>query len=843
MGLDELHPQVVSEFKSETEHSLLKRSSAGLEVKFECSGRHSFHVNRRKQQNFRTVHDLCDSSNAKKHTDHVVPKEKGYSKRDMDFIKQQFLEAKRLSTDEALQKTKEFNDALNILDSNKEIFLKFLQEPNPLFAKHFHGLKHSNSSSHSSHFKIFESSACNNKRNSEAYYRTAEENNGYTRKMKDTAHGCANPNASIGNCSTYDNPDSLLLKSLSSQCAGKKKTSSHPTSIVVLKPAVQKVQSTGRTSSCPRSLPNYKDSCRRQREVHRELLVEREEQHGLFHVKTKECKTKDTTGIARDILEKTMQPLRRYSAEVLASRIDIQNSSSSFLSEPSLSRKAMNGLLWPWKMSGPSRQGLIGEGSTTLGEMLSLSDKEALQTRGQLSFKNLSDKIVEKENLHDSRDYTSGISGSDGWKDECESFLPKYENHRVSLALYESSKHENKHEVDCVKSIDDCNMLKDKCNLGQNDLSNSITDRRHSLVRNFKYCDNNPWVFRSRGEENIKPVKEVKVCQNASKNMINLNNLIEPMPVYLQRNINELLHLVHNSSNSKDFHSEKSFLSYLKEFQQSVKDKDLLVVLENEIPEVASIDFPLVECHMNVITESGALIVPKVSERLSPVSVLDPPSKDGKSTPGCLERINAGLQDLRRQLNLLELETVGSGDEQSKPLIFNDETGKEILMLLKHGGGRDLLYLLDILTVSGIYASTQNKFFDACYLSDSPVFPDVFEKLEKKYNTVTLWSRSERKLLFDHINSVLAKVLAPCMDLHPWVELKSNIFCGHGRLVNESWRVLIRRQKELSKGKPEDMVLDSRWLYLDDHVDMIGREIEIMVKDDLLDELISEFFE
>lgn len=187
------------------------------------------------------------------------------------------------------------------------------------------------------------------------------------------------------------------------------------------------------------------------------------------------------------------------------------------------------------------------------------------------------------------------------------------------------------------------------------------------------------------------------------------------------------------------------------------------------------------------------------------------------------------------------MNVVDSTDEQSKSLIFNDKASREILKSLKKGVERDFLYFLDILTVSGIYGTSQNKFFDAFYSPDNPVFPDVFDKLENEYNMINLWSRSERKLLFDHINFILAEVLAPCMDLHPWVKVKRSTSSGHGRLVDESWRLLLRQQKEFSRGKPEEKVLDTKWLYIDDHVDMIGREIERMLKDDLLSELVSDF--
>ncbi|KAF8006247.1 hypothetical protein BT93_K0514 [Corymbia citriodora subsp. variegata] len=60
----------------------------------------------------------------------------------MALVRQKFMEAKRLATDENLRQSKEFHDALEVLSSNKELFLKFLQEPNSMFSEHLYELQH-----------------------------------------------------------------------------------------------------------------------------------------------------------------------------------------------------------------------------------------------------------------------------------------------------------------------------------------------------------------------------------------------------------------------------------------------------------------------------------------------------------------------------------------------------------------------------------------------------------------------------------------------------------------------------------------------------------------------------
>ncbi|XP_076906448.1 uncharacterized protein LOC143562565 [Bidens hawaiensis] len=54
----------------------------------------------------------------------------------MALIREKFMEAKRLSTDEKLRQSKQFQDAIEVLNSNKDLFLKYLQEPNSLFSQH-----------------------------------------------------------------------------------------------------------------------------------------------------------------------------------------------------------------------------------------------------------------------------------------------------------------------------------------------------------------------------------------------------------------------------------------------------------------------------------------------------------------------------------------------------------------------------------------------------------------------------------------------------------------------------------------------------------------------------------
>jgi hypothetical protein len=52
----------------------------------------------------------------------------------MSIVREKFADAKRLATNEKLLHSKEFQDALQFLSSNRDLFLEFLDQPNPLLS-------------------------------------------------------------------------------------------------------------------------------------------------------------------------------------------------------------------------------------------------------------------------------------------------------------------------------------------------------------------------------------------------------------------------------------------------------------------------------------------------------------------------------------------------------------------------------------------------------------------------------------------------------------------------------------------------------------------------------------
>lgn len=172
------------------------------------------------------------------------------------------------------------------------------------------------------------------------------------------------------------------------------------------------------------------------------------------------------------------------------------------------------------------------------------------------------------------------------------------------------------------------------------------------------------------------------------------------------------------------------------------------------------------------------------------------------------------------------------------------ELVEDILEEFEDEEEREFSYLLDILIASGIHGTAEDELYKVCQSLDCPAGYDVFEKLEKKYTKVVQWSISDRKLLFDMVNTVLSQILAPCLNMQPWVTTTTNLapLWGSEGLLEKVLQVLSQRRDEVErcKLKPEKKALDQKWPDLADCVDRVGRDIEKMIKDDLLEELVVE---
>ncbi|XP_062214156.1 uncharacterized protein LOC133915139 isoform X2 [Phragmites australis] len=267
--------------------------------------------------------------------------------------------------------------------------------------------------------------------------------------------------------------------------------------------------------------------------------------------------------------------------------------------------------------------------------------------------------------------------------------------------------------------------------------------------------------------------------------------------------------------------------------------------------------FKKVYCPLVAHLESMSVIYRKEIGQASPISVLEPPSEDCSDSEN-VKREPADPNDLQLRLERVKfppMETVaeassigGTGDLNlsSEMESNNDEPiqlVEDILEEFEDEEEREFSYLLDILIASGIHGTAEDQLFKVCQSLDCPAGYDVFENLEKKYIKIVQWPRSDRKLLFDMVNTILSQILAPCLNMQPWVNTARNLapIWGSEGLLERVLQVLAQRREVLALSKmPEKKVFDQKWPDLSDCIDRAGRDIEKMIKDDLLEELLLE---
>ncbi|CAN6471242.1 unnamed protein product [Victoria cruziana] len=118
---------------------------------------HPSHMHAVEHQEFKDVFEVEDTS--KTHRKHYF--EHRSSKRnsklpdaDVGFVRQKLVDGKHLSADEKPWRSKDFHDVLDDLDSNKDLFLKVLHEPDSLFTKHLNNLQTRSSSTVPNHITV-----------------------------------------------------------------------------------------------------------------------------------------------------------------------------------------------------------------------------------------------------------------------------------------------------------------------------------------------------------------------------------------------------------------------------------------------------------------------------------------------------------------------------------------------------------------------------------------------------------------------------------------------------------------------------------------------------------------
>ncbi|KAK6126135.1 hypothetical protein DH2020_040113 [Rehmannia glutinosa] len=233
----------------------------------------------------------------------------------------------------------------------------------------------------------------------------------------------------------------------------------------------------------------------------------------------------------------------------------------------------------------------------------------------------------------------------------------------------------------------------------------------------------------------------------------------------------------------------------------------------------------------------------KEADRASPVSILEVPfSEDASSSSEGYEKARAELNELRMQLQLLKMES----DAYAKiPRLVSIEKDNIANLTSKLLEGNNILgdegwaasYAQDVLIQSGLLEFGFDMFRTKSYSPDCPLDPRLFENLEKKYSDGL---RSERRLLFDRINSALLEIFQQHVDLCPWVRPKLaglHYSTWRKERVGDALEKLIYQESENGEVPERELDREMQWLDSKGEIDAIGNEIEELLIDDMIAEV------
>lgn len=199
------------------------------------------------------------------------------------------------------------------------------------------------------------------------------------------------------------------------------------------------------------------------------------------------------------------------------------------------------------------------------------------------------------------------------------------------------------------------------------------------------------------------------------------------------------------------------------------------------------------------------------------------------------------------QLQLLKLET--ESYEEGPMLVSSDDEageGAEVSDAFGLPGSQrswESSYMADVLICSGLKDANADTFLAAWHTRDCPLSPFLLEQLEKKYNNDTSPPKSERKLLFDRISCGILEMYKPFADPHPWIRSSTTTRlaprCSKHDLENGVYLWLAKQAKNVKKETAEKVMgRESEWLDMGNDIDIIGREMEALLLEELVEELL-----
>ncbi|XP_043704974.1 uncharacterized protein LOC122654789 isoform X2 [Telopea speciosissima] len=780
------------------------------------------------------------------------------NEKNMALVRQKFIEAKRLATDEKLRQSKEFQDALEVLSSNKDLFLKFLQEPNSLFSQHLYELQSIPPPPQTNRITVLKPS-----KTMEDRYAGVEKREGQTKKQIQVieANGWDKDRPSWSAVFTNQKDDS----------------SAQPTRIVVLKPSPGKthdVRTVGSSPTASPRLPSNKgyygehedDEAQGSRGIAKEITRQMRGSLSGHHRNDTLLSSVFSNGYVGDESSlnrseneyveegnlsdsEVMTPTSRHSWDYVnrfGSPYSSSFSRASYSPESSVCREAKKRLSERWTLmtsngSGPEQR-QVRRSSSTLGEMLALSDTKKTAMSGEAECDG-SQNVLSSRSCGGEQDLMAPTSSGSTNRDKDKSGevsprnLVRSRSVPVSSTVYGSRLNVEVPDPEMGKSIVPKEEAKSKS--GKSSFKGKVSSLFFLRSKKTSKGKSSSCLVMGTEEDTASTPSDVET----------VSNLISP-----QKRSDNISHCITDSGAEGDLLSKSSSPAIcVGPKQGSFSNEELLSVAKPGVP-VENQDHP------------------------SPISVLEAPFEDDVSTtPLSSGHVMSGhcgqtadhhplksnlidksppIESIARTLSWDDACILSTSPNPLNPSRFSPKSEEE----------EQLLFVRTLLSAAGLDHEEQSgAVFASWHSPDSPLNPLLIEKIfmlkdEKAllHEAKRRQRRSNQKLLFDCVNTALVDITRYRSDASPWAKASSYMAknthsaVGSPVTVDEVWgrvRELLSNEGRCFSGENGDdssVVVERRvrkevvgkgWEELKRlEMNSIGKEIE----GELLEELVYE---
>lgn len=436
------------------------------------SHRHSSRLSSKEKQEFKDVFEVLETSKVGSCSYSLQGAATSKcNDPEMAFIRQKFVYAKRLSSDEKLQNSKAFQDTLEVLDSNKHLLIKFLQQPDSMFTKHMRDLQSDNPRPRCRRVGVVKSPETHKPDNLHHSCKSASEISCRNSSMSPKHRDCH-----CSKCGSH--ADSNFHNSPKNQLEGKNEAAI-PTRIVILKPNFGKWLSASKTTSSPCSSHSSQSNCRKHKGIlstknkETELCEKKNFGHevGLAGHKGRESRehAKEITWQMRNdfpvgSVNFCSSAFKGYAGDEssismsddvsdIESEVMLETPRDSFdlyiqprpslphCSGSSMNREAKKRLSERWRMTHKSQDFGAANWGSTLAEMLAIPDNDMRQSH----LKNINDEAGLRNKVATHGRLAGlmepfGISSRDGWNNGFMRTLTRSRSLSASSVVSESPK-------------------------------------------------------------------------------------------------------------------------------------------------------------------------------------------------------------------------------------------------------------------------------------------------------------------------------------------------------------------------------------------------------------------